>query len=298
MYGEQQYLKLIHKTLTNGEYRAGRNGKILSIFGEQLKFDLRENKIPLLTTKKIAWKTCLKELLWFLSGDTSNETLRKNNVIIWNGNSTRKFLNSRKLNHYPENELGPIYGFQWRNFNGMYNVTNGKIQKENSGVDQIDTIIQYLKNRTIETQDENYLSRRLVVSAWNPCQLYQMALPPCHVLFQFHVNNNDELSCSLYQRSGDIGLGIPFNIASYSFLTHLIAHHVNLKPGFFIHNLGDCHIYEQHIPSLKKQLKRTVQKEPIIKINEKFDNINDYKVGNFEIIKYMCSDPIKMDMIS
>ena len=200
-----------------------------------MRFDLTNNKIPLITTKKLAWKTCLKELLWFISGSTDNKILKQNNVKIWNDNASRDFLDSRGLHNLEEDDLGPIYGHQWRFFNAEYK--NCSTDYNGKGVDQLKNIIDSLND------PNNRNSRRLLLSAWNPQQLDQMALPPCHVLMQFNVFDNDKLSVALYQRSGDMGLGVPFNIASYAFLTHLIAHHCNLKPVEFIHFLGNIHIY-------------------------------------------------------
>ena len=211
VHDEYQYLQLITNVIINGEDIQGRNGDTRMIFGTQMRFNLQEDVIPFLTTKKLAWKTCLKELLWFISGSTSNTILKNNNVHIWDANGTKDFLESRGLN-YPEDDLGPVYGHQWRHFNAPY--TDCYTDYTNKGVDQLNNVIKMLKHPT-----EKY-SRRIILSAWNPCQLDKMALPPCHVLMQFNVSKNDELSCILYQRSGDIGLGVPFNIASYSLLTH------------------------------------------------------------------------------
>jgi thymidylate synthase len=314
--GEKQYLDLIRHVLNDGEMIEGRNGNVLSTFGYQMQFDLRGYKIPLLTTKKMAWKTCIKELLWFLSGDTDNHILQSQGVYIWDGNSTREFLNSRGLYNNREGDLGAIYGFQWRNFGGDYFGCdlnkNMSIDKHGGGIDQIKYVIDALKLKNDERversersersenglQKEGRYSRRLIVSAWNPQQLHLMALPPCHVLFQFHVNKKDELSCSLYQRSGDVGLGIPFNIASYSVLTILIAHHCGLKPGRFIHNLGDVHIYESHIKQLKEQLKREPYDMPSLQVLHKRENIEDYSIQDFKVNNYKYYPKIEMDMVA
>ena len=288
---EMKYLNLIRNVLKFGEKRTGRNGDTISYFGQQMRFDLTDDKIPILTTKKMAWKTCLKELLWFIKGDTNNKTLKEQNVRIWNGNSTRAFLDSRGLTSNEEDDLGPIYGFQWNNFNGTY-VSHDNYK--NDGINQLDYVINALNN----TSDvgENRYSRRLIVSAWNPCQLNQMALPPCHVMFQFYVNNNDELSCHLYQRSGDVGLGVPFNIASYAFLTHLIAHHCGLKPGSLVHSLGDCHIYDDHVEPLHEQLEREIFEPPKLEIRNKREKLSDYVFEDFILHDYKCGGSIKMDM--
>lgn len=286
-HDENQYLNLIDDILENNEEFIGRNGSTLAVFGSAMHFSLENNTIPFLTTKKLAYKTCLKELLWFIKGDTSNKNLKAQNVNIWNSNGSREFLDSRGLTHYDEDDLGPIYGFQWRHFNAEYNDCNSDYS--NKGVDQLKYIIEQLKNP--ETRN----SRRLIMSAWNPCQLDQMALPPCHVMCQFNVINN-KLSCSLYQRSGDVGLGVPFNIASYSILTHLIAHHIGLEAYEFIYYLGNAHIYDDHIDKLKIQKDTIPQEFPKLKINKKCENIEDYKVEDFIVENYNFASQINLLM--
>lgn len=284
---ENQYLNVIGDIINEGELIEGRNGNTLAMFGSAMYFSLENNVIPLLTTKKVAWKTCLKELLWFISGSTDNKKLQAENVKIWNDNGSRDFLDSRGLNHLEENDLGPVYGHQWRFFNAPYTTCDESYKGK--GIDQLQYIIDSLKD-----SKERY-SRRLVMSAWNPCQINEMALPPCHVLCQFNVIGN-KLSCSLYQRSGDVGLGVPFNIASYSFLTHLIAKHCDLEAAEFVYYLGNTHIYDDHIESLKEQIEREPKEFPKVKINNKHDNINDYCLEDFEIENYECHLPIKMKM--
>ena len=283
---EKQYLKLVSKIIKNGIKEVGRNGTTYTQLGAMMKFPLDNKQIPILTTKKLAWKSCLQELFWFIKGDTNNETLQNQNIKIWNGNSSREFLDSRGLYHLAENDLGPIYGHQWRFFNAKY--YNCNTNYSGKGIDQLQNIIDILK-----TDEKN--SRRLIMTAWNPLQINEMALPPCHVLTQFHVTNEDELSCSLYQRSGDMGLGIPFNIASYSFLTHIIANHCDLKPKEFIHHIGNAHIYDDHVVPLKEQIKRTPLPFPTIDI-EKLDNFNDYSLNNIKLNNYEYYSPIKMNM--
>ena len=285
---ENQYLDLIKNIIKNGEIIKGRNGNTKRITGHMMKFSLQHNKIPLLTTKHVAWKTCLKELLWFVNGETDNTILQQQNVKIWNDNASREFLDSRGLFDNVENDLGPIYGHQWRYFNAPY--FNCDIDYSGFGVDQLQNIIDCLKH------PEDKLSRRLIMSAWNPQQLHQMALPPCHVLTQFHVNHENELSCSMYQRSGDVGLGVPFNIASYSFLTHLLAKHCNLKPKEFIYHIGDAHIYENHEKALSKQINRPTLPFPTVYILNKYDNINDYTFNDFKIENYIYAKKINMKM--
>ena len=288
IHEEYQYLNLLKNIIKNGEKIKGRNGNTKVIFGTSMRYSL-ENQIPILTTKKMAWKTCIKELLWFMNGETDNKILKKQNVNIWNKNGTREFLDSRGLYYLEEDDLGPIYGHQWRNFNAPY--YSSKEKNLNHGVDQINNIIKQLS-----CPKERY-SRRIILSAWNPQQIDKMALPPCHILSQFHVSNNNELSCSLYQRSGDVGLGIPFNILSYSVLTYILAKHCGLKPKEFIHFIGNAHIYESHEENLEKQLERIPIKFPKLYIKNKYDNINDYKINDFIVDNYSYCKKINMEMI-
>jgi thymidylate synthase len=255
-----------------------------------MKFDLRNNTLPLLTSKKVAWKTCLKELLWFISGNTNNKTLQDQKVRIWNQNASREFLDSVGLQNNEEGDLGPVYGHQWRHFNAPYSTCNANY--EGQGIDQLQNIITMLKDPTQRK------SRRIILSAWNPCQIDEMALPPCHSFVQFHVRRENELICCLYQRSGDVGLGVPFNIASYSFLTHLLAKHCDLQASEFIHFIGNAHIYDDHIDALQSQLKNELCDFPKISIKEKRANINDYIVDDFEVIDYKHADVVSMTMRS
>ena len=290
-FEEKQYLGLISNILDKGEFQQGRNGNVYSSIGKSMRFSLKNNTMPLLTTKKVAWKTCLKELLWFIKGDTNNKLLKAENVGIWNGNGTREFLDSRRLYHLNEDDLGPVYGHQWRFWNASYSKKRGCLESyDGKGIDQLQNIIDTLNHPT-----DKY-SRRIIMSAWNPEQLNEMALPPCHVLSQFKVTNENELSCILYQRSGDIGLGIPFNIASYSFLTHLLAKHCNLKAKEFIHFIGDAHIYDDHCDILKQQINREPYSFPQITIDNTYDNINDYEAKDFIIKNYRYHNALKMDM--
>jgi len=288
IHEEIQYLQLIENILKNGTMEESRNGMTKSIFGNMMRFSLNNGIVPILTTKKVAWKTCFKELSWFIKGHTSNSLLNDMNVHIWDANGSREFLDSRNLS-YEENDLGPVYGHQWRHFNAKYVDCN--TDYSNQGIDQLQNIINQL-NTT-----EGRKSRRLIMSAWNPCQLDEMALPPCHVLAQFHVSDDKYLSCSLYQRSGDVGLGVPFNIASYSFLTHIIAKHTGLEAKEFVYFLGNAHIYEEHIDSLKEQITRTPFEFPKMTIKEKKQNINDYSLSDIEWkTAYHFHEAIKMEM--
>ena len=288
VHPEKQYLNLIKNIIKKGYWKKSRNGNVKTLIGETMKFPLYNNEIPILTTKKVAWKICLKELLWFINGDTNNLNLQKENVKIWNKNASREFLNSRGLYHLKENDLGPVYGHQWRFWNAKYIDCNHSYQ--NKGIDQLNGIINDLNN--------NNFSRRLIMTAWNPEQINEMALPPCHVLSQFHVNDKRELSCSLYQRSGDVGLGIPFNILSYSLLTRLLAHHCNLNCGEFIHHIGDAHIYENHITTLEKQIKLKPYDFPKLYIKNHRENIDKYILSDFLIENYNSHGVKNMEMIA
>jgi thymidylate synthase len=286
---EYQYLNLIENILDNGVWEEGRNGKTKSIFGETMRFSLKDGKIPILTTKKTAWKTCLKELIWFISGKTNNNILVEQGVHIWDGNASRKYLDSRGLNYYSDGELGPIYGHQWRHFNAKW---EGDEDYSGYGIDQLQQIIDALKNPETRT------SRRLIMTAWNPCQLDNMALPPCHILCQFNVHDGNKLSCAMMQRSNDECCGTPFNIASYSFLTHLLAKHCGLEAYEFVYFKGNCHIYEDHIEGAKIQLQREPYPFPTVTIKQIRENINDYQVEDFEIHNYQHHPPIKFQMVA
>jgi thymidylate synthase len=285
---ENQYLNLIDDILSEGTREEGRNGTTFVAVGAAMHFSLNDRRVPFLTTKRLAWKTCLKELLWFIRGETDNALLQAQGVHIWDGNASREFLDSRGLTDRAEGDLGPIYGFQWRNFGGDYEHESPNGLRK--GVDQLQSVIDALND------PEQRTSRRLIISAWNPCQLNEMALPPCHVLMQFHVTDGTRLSCSLYQRSGDVGLGVPFNIASYSMLTHLLAHHCGLDAHEFIYHLGNAHIYDDHVDALKEQLTREPHEFPRIAIRALHDNIDDYQVGDFEVQGYQCHETIPMAM--
>jgi len=288
MHEENQYIRLVKDILRHGEMVTGRNGNAKTVIGSAMHFSLEGGTLPLLTTKKVAWKTCLRELLWFVSGDTNNDNLLDKHVKIWEGNASREFLDSRGLRNLRENDLGPVYGHQWRHFNAPY--TSCDENYDGKGIDQLQYIVDQLKN------DETRTSRRLLMSAWNPCQLDEMALPPCHVLVQFNVLGGDKLSCSLYQRSGDVGLGVPFNIASYSFLTHLIANHCGLKAHEFMYHLGNCHIYDDHIDALEEQVNREAHPFSTLGINTVRDDISDYTEGDFVVSDYMYHPTVKMEM--
>ena len=287
-HDENQYLALIEDIINEGVMVDGRNGKAKTVFGCSMNFNLENNILPLLTTKRVAWKTCSKELFWFIKGSTDNEILQKQNVKIWNDNASRDYLDSVGLTHRNENDLGPIYGHQWRFFNAKYNTCSDDYSGE--GIDQLTNIIDDLKD------EKKKYSRRLIMSAWNPCQLNDMALPPCHVLVQFNVLPGNKLSCSLYQRSGDVGLGVPFNIASYSMLTHILAKHCDLQASEFNYHLGNAHIYDDHLEILKTHLDRKPYSFPTVNIERKHEDICDYSLNDIEIINYECHKQLQMDM--
>lgn len=251
----QQYLNLLNHVMNHGDKKNDRTGTgTLSIFGYQMRFDLSE-KFPLLTTKKVHLKSVIYELLWFLKGSTNIKYLQDNGVSIWDEWADEN------------GDLGPVYGSQWRSWR----------THDNRSIDQIEKLISDLKT--------NPDSRRLIVSAWNVAEIENMKLPPCHCFFQFYVANN-KLSCQLYQRSADIFLGVPFNIASYALLTLMIAQVVNLEPGEFVHTLGDAHIYSNHFDQVNEQLKRQPKELPIIHINSNVKNIFDFKFEDFKLSDY------------
>ena len=287
IHPEEQYLNLISELLEEGNIETGRNGNTYCNIGSAMYFSLENNTIPILTTKRVAVKTCLKELLWFIKGDTNNDSLKKQGVHIWDDNASKEFLESRKLN-YNEGDLGPVYGHQWRFFNAAY--ADCHTDYKGKGIDQLQNVINDLMD------PEKRYSRRHVISAWNPCQINGMALPPCHVLFQFHVTRKNKLSCTLYQRSGDVGLGVPFNIFSYSAFTCLIAKHCGLEPYEFVYYLGNTHIYEEHAEALKQQITRKPFDFPKLSIKTTRENIDDYQLEDFVITDYKYHEKIKMKM--
>ena len=249
----QEYLDLLKKVKESGKPKGDRTGTgTLSIFGHQMRFDLQDS-FPLLTTKKIHFKSVAYELLWFLKGETNIKYLKDNGVSIWDEWADEN------------GDLGPVYGKQWRDWKGA-----------NGFHDQISNVIDQIKN--------NPNSRRHIVSAWNVAEIPNMALAPCHILFQFYVQEG-KLSCQLYQRSADIFLGVPFNIASYALLTHMIANVCDLEVGDFVHTLGDAHLYNNHLSQADEQLSRTPLQPPQIKVTKK-NSIDDYVFEDFELIDY------------
>jgi len=283
-HDEYQYIRLMNRILEEGLPVEGRNGSVKSSFGEKMVFDL--SSFPLLTTKKIGYKTVLRELLWFIKGSTDNQELLDKNVTIWNGNASKEFLESRSLD-YEEGDLGPVYGFQWRHFGAEYK--DCKSDYSGKGIDQLKWLVQEIKN--------NPSSRRLILSAWNVGDLDKMALPPCHILSQFYVNQKEGLlSCQLYQRSGDMFLGVPFNIASYAFLTYILCKLTGYKPGKLHHVIGDAHIYEEHIVAVNHQLKRVPKQFPTLTISDELKSIDALDESMFRLEGYDPYSSIKAPM--
>jgi thymidylate synthase len=261
----RQYHDLLRLVLEKGQPRIDRTGTgTLSVFGAQTRFDLRTDGpgFPLLTTKKLHIKSIVYELLWFLRGDTNVRYLNEHGVTIWDEWADQT------------GDLGRVYGAQWRDWRGANDVR----------VDQIDNLITQIKS--------NPQSRRLIVSAWNPAEIDEMALPPCHLLFQFYVQDG-ELSCQLYQRSADLFLGVPFNMASYSLLTMMVAQVVDLTPGDFVHTFGDLHLYKNHLEQAHEQLSRDCRSLPRMKLNPAVKNIHDFKFEDFELVGYDPHPSIK-----
>ena len=257
-----QYHQLMQHVLNQGVQKSDRTGTgTLSVFGYQMRFDLADG-FPMVTTKKLHLKSIINELLWFLKGSTNNNWLKERGVSIWNEWAA------------PDGELGPIYGYQWRSWpapNGQH-------------IDQISEVVNSIKT--------NPDSRRLIVSAWNVADIPRMALAPCHAFFQFYVADG-KLSCQLYQRSADIFLGVPFNIASYALLTHMVAQQCNLEPGEFIWTGGDCHLYSNHLEQVELQLSRKPVPLPRLVIGRKPASLFDYAFEDFEIVGYECHPHIK-----
>jgi len=290
----KQYLDFLRHILDKGVEKHDRtNTGTISTFGYQMRFDLNEG-FPLLTTKRVHLKSIIHELLWFVKGDTNIKYLVDNDVRIWNEWPYDKFKKSSEYNNETLEEfvlrikedavfaekygdLGPVYGHEWRHFDGP----NGTFR------DQLGWVIEEIKR--------NPDSRRLIVSSWNPTLIDQMALPPCHTLFQFYVINN-KLSCQLYQRSADAFLGVPFNIASYALLTMMVAQICNLEVGEFVHTVGDAHIYSNHLEQVNKQLSREPRSLPTMKINKEVRNIEDFKFEDFELTDYNPYKGIKAEV--
>lgn len=273
MHSEQQYLNLLNQILSEGETRTDRTGTgTKSIFGASMKYDLR-NEFPLITTKQVSFNVILKELLFFISGKTDTKILESQGVNIWKGNTSKEFLEKRNL-PYREGDLGAGYPWQWRHIGEVYEGCD----KEYKGIDQLQNVIKSIK--------EDPFSRRHIVSSWDVVNIDKMALPPCHCFFQFYVSNDGYLDCQMYQRSADMFLGVPFNIASYALLTIIIAHLTNLKPRYYHHVLGDAHIYLNHIDQVKEQIGREPYPFPTVTVNTHVESIDDFKLTDFTLQNY------------
>jgi thymidylate synthase len=267
----QQYLDLLDRILTEGKVRTDRTGTgTVGVFGHQMRFDLSEG-FPLLMTKKLHLRSIIHELLWFLSGDTHVKPLQDNNVRIWNDWATAE--QTAKFGR-EEGDLGPVYGHQWRNFGATVLPSGGY---DSDGVDQI--------QRVLDTIQNNPSSRRILVTGWNPKESDRVALPPCHTLFQFYVQDG-RLSCQLYQRSADIFLGVPFNIASYSLLMMMIAQVCDLAPGEFVHTMGDAHLYSDHLDQARLQLTREIRSPPVMTLNPGVRDLFAFKFEDFTLSDY------------
>lgn len=282
---EYQYLNLIKKILSEGKRKSNRTGvDTLSIFGNMMRFSLKDGRIPVLTTKRTFWKGIVEELLWFLRGETSSESLSKRGVKIWNPHGTREALDLRGLRNREVGDLGPVYGFQWRHFGADY--IDCHTDYTGQGVDQIQMILQTLKT------DPN--SRRMVLTAWNPTVLHEMALPPCHIMAIFNVTDGC-LNCMVTQRSADVGLGVPFNIASYSLLVFIMSHLSGIPPGELVYTTADTHIYENHVQQLEIQSQRTPEPFPFIRINARTDvKPEDIHCEDIVLLDYVPCESLPM----
>ncbi|KAH0934772.1 hypothetical protein HID58_011889 [Brassica napus] len=279
---EFRYLNMVGDIISNGNVKNDRTGTgTLSKFGTQMKFNLRRS-FPLLTTKRVFWRGVVEELLWFISGSTNAKVLQGKGIHIWDGNASREYLDGIGLSEREEGDLGRVYGFQWRHFGAKY--TDMHADYTSQGFDQLADVIDKIKN--------NPDDRRIILSAWNPSDLKLMALPPCHMFAQFYVAEG-ELSCQMYQRSADMSLGVPFNIASYSLLTCMLAHVCDLVPGDFVHVIGDAHVYRTHVRPLQEQLQNPPKPFPI---NAEKKDIDSFVADDFDLIGYEPHKKIEMKM--
>lgn len=262
----KQYLNLLQHILDNGQSKDTRGiHGIKSTFGYQMRFDLRRG-FPMLTTKKMPFKTMVRELLWFISGDTNVKTLQEQGIHYWDGFAEE------------DGDLGPVYGYQWRKWPDY----------QGGQIDQLKNVIQEIK----QTPD----SKAMIVTAWNPAHTDKMRLPPCHMMFQFNVTK-DKLRLQLYQRSADVFLGVPFNISQYSLLLMMVAQVTGLEAREFIHTIGDAHLYKNHLDAAKTQLKRQPKRQPLVRINPKIKNIDDFKDTDFKLVNYEHHPHIKADLV-
>lgn len=281
---ESGYLALLNEVLLEGQLRSNRTGiNTISLFGKTVKYDLRNNKIPIFMSKSVNYKIVIDELLFFLSGSTDTNILKSK---IWKGNTSKEFLQERGL-PYDEGDMGPGYGFQWRHWGSEYEGCNPSEPYE--GIDQIQNLINNIKSDPYD--------RRLIVSAWNVGDLHKMALPPCHCFFQLYpIPDTQEMDLMLYQRSADLFLGVPFNVTSYSILLYIICHLTGYKPRYFIHNMGDTHIYENHTDQVREQVSRTITNEfPDIEIKP-FNELSELTEDHFIITNYKPMPTIRAPM--
>lgn len=282
---EYQYLDLVRHVIDHGHHKPDRTGTgTRSQFGAHMRFSLQDS-FPMLTTKRVYWKGVVEELLWLVSGCTDSKVLHDRGVTIWDANGSREYLDAYGFADREVGDLGPVYGHQWRHFNAPYQTCH--TDYSNQGVDQLANIINTIKT--------NPHDRRMIMSAWNPCQLKEMALPPCHLLAQFYVHDN-QLDCQMYQRSADLGLGVPFNIASYSLLTCMIAQVTGLTPGEFVYCIGDAHVYQNHVQELIQQCERQPRPFPKLNIKRNVTDIDQFTAEDFELIDYKPHPAIKMAM--
>ena len=285
-----QYINAIKEILEKGELRDNRTDTpTISLFGIKMEFDLSE-KFPIITTKNIFWRGIVEELLFFIRGDTNGHHLIEKKVNIWRDHGSRDHLDNCGLFERAEHDLGPVYGFQWRHFGADYK--DATTDYVGSGVDQLKEVIRLIK--------EDPDNRRIILTAWNPVDIPRMALPPCHMFCQFYVSQN-RLSCQLYQRSADFGLGVPFNISSYALLTHILARICGLAPGKLHHIIGDAHIYANHVDILKEQITRVPFELPTLEIAAELKNLEDFErcttgADYFKLIGYMCHQKAPMKM--
>ena len=289
---ESGYIQLLKDLLQYGDIKKNRNGDTLSLFGNTYRFNISNNTFPLLTTKYTSFKNICSELLWFLKGQTDSKILYKEGVKIWNENSTREFLDNLGLHDYPEGECGPIYSWQWRRFNADYPIG---ISQDN-GKDQILYLVDEI----------NKGSRRAVLSGWNPCQLDQMCLPPCHILYIFYTDSDNNISCHMTMRSNDTFLGLPYNIASTALFTYILGKITNKTPKEIVITVCDAHLYVEHIKSAEKQIENDILEFPKISIKKEFnaesDNVSEWIeslcLSDFQIDNYQSATAIKAKMIA
>lgn len=281
--GEREYLELLGTILRDGDIRRDRTGTgTRSIFGGSLSFDMREG-FPLLTTKRVFWRGILEELLWFIRGNTDSKTLEDRGVNIWALNTSRQFLDSNGFTERDVGDIGPTYGFQWRHYNAEYRGPD--YDYKGCGIDQLQRVVDQIR--------EDPWSRRIVMTAWNPSQLHDMTLAPCHILCQFYVHvETSELSIQMYQRSADMFLGVPFNIGSYALLLHIVAKITGLTPRMLHMRFGDCHVYSNHIEVATEQCTRAPHTLPTLKISDTVTSLDSLDPSAFVISGYVHHPPL------